>query len=350
MPKADGRKVVAGAVILLLAAVLPFAWPWTVAAVFLTPVLAECCRAGGKQRIVAAAVAVMSLSGYVAGTPVQWCLLGGVWALAAVVMDTLPGLNMPLRRTAAWLAISAVMAGAGVTLLRLYYGGAVCQGMAEDAVSWLAAREDANDILLAALQMGYARLSASGEMLPGFRFLGRTVLLTPVRTELLNSLRTTLTDSLQELVPSAVVFYLGVVAFLTAYLPEVIRRRRGRATLLPPMTRWYIPREHALGAMLLALFALVRYMTEYLAVYQAGVMCLTAFYLLYGLQGLCLALWWLRRRRLPPGAGLLMGVAVFTMLPMAGMLLTLLGACDQLLDPRALRGQPEETDDDEGGT
>ncbi|MGN0745980.1 MAG: DUF2232 domain-containing protein [Aristaeellaceae bacterium] len=343
MPRAKARAGIADALILLAAAVLPFLSPWLAAAAYLTPVLAECCRAGGRPLLAPAAAAVMSVAAYLAGAPVQLAALGGAWALAAVAMALLPRLDAPLRRTVAWTAVAAAMAGAGLTLMRLHYGGTLCQGLAEDAVAWIAAREDAPDLLLTGLKLGYARVEGAEDILPVFQLFGRTVMFPELKAELLGSLRTTLAYALRELIPSAAVVYMAAVALLSAWLPDLILRLRGRAALLPPMAGWFIPREYAAGAILLALFGLVRYLTGSLAVYQAGVMSMTAFYLLYGVQGLCLAIWWLRRGQLPPGAGLLLGMLALSMLPMAGMVLVLLGAVDQLADPRGLR----ETDDTE---
>ncbi|MGN1020270.1 MAG: DUF2232 domain-containing protein [Aristaeellaceae bacterium] len=342
MPRAVARPGIADALILLAAAALPFVSPWLTGAVFLTPVLAECCRAGERPFLAAAAAAVTGVAGYLAGAPAQLAMLGGAWALAAAAMALLPRLETPLRRTVAWTAVSAAMTGAGLTLLRLHYGGTLCLGLAEDVTAWIAGREDAADILLTALKLGYARLTGAMEKTPAFQLFGRTVMLANVQTELLNSLRTTLDYALRELLPSAAVVYLGAVAALTARVPEAIRRRRGMDAQLPSMTGWYIPREYAVGAMLLALFGLVRYLTGSLAVYQAGAMSMTAFYLLYGAQGFCLALWWLRRGQLPPGAGLLICMLALSMLPMATMVLVLLGAVDQLADPRGLREEDTE--------
>ena len=342
MPRAEARAGIADGLILLAAAALPFVSPWLAAAVYLTPVLAECCRAGGRPLLAPVAAAAMSVTGYLAGAPAQLAMLGGAWALAALAMALLPRPEPALRRTVAWTGIAAVMAGAGLTILRLHYGGALCQGLAEDVTAIIAAREDAPDILLTAMRLGYARLTGAMEKAPAFQLFGRTVMLANVQTELLNSLRTTIAYALRELIPSAAVVYLGVSAALTSRLPDGIRRRRGREAMLPPMTGWYIPREYAVGAMLLALFGLVRYLTGSLAVYQAGAMSMTAFYLLYGAQGFCLALWWLRRGTLPPGAGVLIGILVLSMLPMAVMALVLLGAVDQLADPRGLREEESE--------
>ena len=342
MPRAEARAGIADGLILLAAAALPFVSPWLAAAVYLTPVLAECCRAGGRPLLAPIVAVVMSAAGYLAGAPVQLALLGGAWALAALAMALLPRLDAPLRRTVVWTAVSAAMAGAGLTLLRLHYGGTLCQGLAEDVTAWIAAREDAPDILLTALKLGYARLTGAMAKAPAFQVFGRTVMLANVQAELLNSLRTTIAYALRDMLPSAAVVYLGAVAALTALLPEGIRRRRGREAQLPPMTGWYIPREYAVGAMLLALFGLVRYLTGSLAVYQAGAMSMTAFYLLYGAQGFCLALWWLRRGTLAPGAGMLICMLVVSMLPMAVMALVLLGAVDQLADPRGLREEDTE--------
>ena len=342
MPRAEARAGIADGLILLAAAVLPFLSPWLAAAVYLTPVLAAYCRAGGRPLLAPAVAAVLSGAGYLAGAPVQLALLGGAWTLAAAVMNLPLRLESPLRRTVAWTAVSAVMAGAGLTLLRLHYGGAACQGLAEDVTAWIAAREDAPDILLTALKLGYARLTGAMEKAPAFRLFGKTMMLANVQTELLNSLRTTIGYALREAIPSAAVVYMGAVAVLTARLPDWIRCRQGRKALMPPITGWYIPREYAVGAMLLALFGLVRYLTGSLAVYQAGTMSMTAFYLLYGAQGFCLALWWLRRGQLPPGAGVLICMLVLSMLPMAVMALVLLGAVDQLADPRGLREEDTE--------
>ena len=49
MPRAEARVGIADGLILLAAAALPFVSPWLTAAVYLTPALAECCRAGGRR-------------------------------------------------------------------------------------------------------------------------------------------------------------------------------------------------------------------------------------------------------------------------------------------------------------
>lgn len=341
MPSADAKAWLRGGLPLICAIVMPLVCPWpvTLAVVFLTPVWAECLRAAGLRWHGVIAGALITLGALLAGIPAGALQICGLWAVAAMAMTVVNMADRPVGRCIAWTAAMVLTLCAGLVMLRRHYSGAVCYGLAEDAVRIINQQDKAVEILLSAWKMGYARLEGDINKLPAMNVFGQTLMMPQVRVELVNSLRTTIEFTLTEQLPQVMVYYLMITALATAALSQWVLRRRGMEAKLPPVTQWHLPRGYASGAMVLAVFGLMRYMLGSTALYQAGAMSMAAFCTLYVVQGICLVVWWIRQGPQQMSGGVMLAAVVLLLLPMLTMLLTVLGVIDQIADPRGLREQ-----------
>lgn len=347
----SGTITLAARVLTLLAAgALPFAaHPAAVTALlFLTPLISACaCAAGWKHHGVLMTLTVC-LCTWAAGLVEQVRCLACLWFAAALLMDMLPAFRQHRRAVLGWSVLTTAIVCVAVTMLRAYFGGAAIQGMADALADWLGGREDSNRLLLTLYQMGYARLEGDMAQTPAVQMFGRIIMNPETHRELVNSLRTTLKYLFNEQLPGWIATYLIVSALLTAVVPEGIRRRKGQATELPPVHKLYMDRKAAMGACMLMLCGLARFLTPSLAVCQASGMAMTAFTVLYSAQGVCLIVWWLRNGQYHRGGWLITAALLLFLLPMIGTLLLILGVADQFADPRKLREKDRK--DIEGGT
>lgn len=331
--------------LLIFAAALALGWkahPLVTAAVlFLTPCLSEAMRALSLRWTGALAAVMVALGVWLGGSGMWLMALALVWAAAAAVMDG-KWVKQPIVRILGWMWVSIAILVSELSILCGHYDGALFHGLAMDFAGMIDRSRNANTVLLTAYQLGWARLDESMQGLPALNLFGMTVLLPQMRTELLNSLRATVEFALQEQLPVWMVTYWGVTGALVAWLPSAIVRLRGGEGEFPPMRSWHMDDATGRGAALLVVFGLMRYMTGSLAVYQAANMASAAFNVIFGLQGLCLAVWWLRER---PSMALMAVFAAAMLLPMLPTALMLLGLFDQFADPRVLRAK----DDIEGG-
>ena len=338
MRRADGRGCAARILILIAAAALPFAaHPAIVlAALFLLPVLSECMRAAGWKGHGVMTAAAVCLGAWLAGETRVGQLVG-LWLLAALTVERLPALRTHRRRTLGWTLFYAAMVCICMTLLRERYHGTAAAGLADDITALVQGLESPERTLLTAYQLGLARLEGEMAEVPAIQLFGAIIMAPDTKQELINSLRTTLHYLLNDLLTDCAAGYLTVSTLLCAVLPEAIRRRRGEPTELKSIDALCMSRREALCAGSLLLFGMVQYLTDSLAVYQAAGMAMTAFSILCGAQGVCLIAWWLRKSR--SRMGIIPGtIIVLLMLPAAGFILLMLGAVDQIADPRKLRG------------
>lgn len=284
----------------------------------------------------AAAGLMMALAGLWHGLPWQTIAFCGVMTLWAAIASALPKRVRAEKMLSIALTGAIVLLAAGLALLRQRYAGAICPGLAGDMVTAIGARKDSADWLVQAWRMGLIRLD--GDVLPALRLFGVTVIPPEVRTDMLNSLRLSIEALLTDGLPRLMVLYAALSALLAALLSDAMARLARRPGRLPSLECWYLPREAAISACVLAALSLLRWLTASLTVYQTAVMCATAFGLMFTAQGAALTVWWLRRRGWRRVTSGLTAVALALVLSSVVMVL---GAVDQWLDPRGLHGKIE---------
>lgn len=309
-------------------------WPGALTALALLPMLGAAMPRG----LAVAAMMLTALAAALRGLPWQALALCGVMGLWAAVASVLPNRLRSERPLPIAVTGAVVLLTAALTLLRHRYGGPVCPGLAGDAVNAIAARRDSADWLVRAWRMGLVRLEGTSGTLPALQLFGVTVIPPEVRTEMLNSLRLSIEALLTDGLPRLMVVYAALTAWVTALLADALGRMDGRPGRFPPFERWYLSREAAISACILAAVSLLRWLTASLTMYQTAAMCATAFGLMYIGQGAALTVWWLKRRGWQPVTSGLLAAALAVGLSTVMMIL---GAADQLFDPRGLHGKRE---------
>lgn len=325
---------------IVLAAVLPLLLgaPAAMAMLLLMPAAVECCREADERLACGGAIAALYLACWItlpealSGVALLWCAAG---AVMLAVRD-----GHAVKRGAAWVGICLAMLCIACMILSYRYQGQLCEGLAWDMVSAIAQREDGAQILLQCYQAGFSRLE--DDLAPAVSLLGQLALTAEVKQQLMYSLRTTLAALLETLIPQVVVAWLLLTAVLTAALPDVVRRRRGKAGYLPPFGEWQLTdtvRRHL--NVLVVGYLLMLFTDQPLLVLLAS-LCAAAFQYAYMVLGLAVM----------EGVTKQHGTVRFVRrLWMAGctlfapFVLVILGVVDRGLDLRKLRRLP----DDEGG-
>ena len=219
-------------------------------------------------------------------------------------------------------------------------GGPLVPWLAEAIVDRIDRHPNSAAILLNAYQAGLARLEGSLALLPALRLGNAVIIPAGTRLQLLYSLRASLESLLTGYLPQGLICWLLMMALLPALAAEAVLHLLGRSSDLPPLTRWHLPREMAIGAVVMMVLGFLPYLTDQPALAGLGQMCYALGYWAFALQGasLMIALT-LERGVKPPLCGLFV-LLVMTMLPLA---LFFLGGFDQFRDPRHLRGPRDET-------
>ena len=235
------------------------------------------------------------------------------------------------------LAVATVVLTLALALPRS--GGQIIPWLAETVVDRIDRHPDSASILLRAYQMGLARLEGRMALLPALP-LGNLIIMAPdIRVQLLYSLRTSIEMLLTGYLPQGIVCWMLFMALTPALASEGMLHLRGRHSDLPPVSRWYLPRELVNGVLVMLLLGFLPYLTDVPALTALGGMCYALGYWGCALQGASLTLFLMRERGVQPLMTALLILLVMAALPLA---LFFLGAFDQFRDPRHLRGPRDE--------
>ena len=236
------------------------------------------------------------------------------------------------------LAVAALLLTLALTLPRS--GGPFVPWAAQAIVDAIDRHPNSPAILLNAYQAGLARLEGNQALIPALR-LGNLLIISPdTRLQMLYSLRTSLEILLAAWLPQSIVGWLLAMALLPALAAEAVLRLRGRSSDLPPLSRWYLPREMATGVVVMMALGFLPYLTDQPLLVGLGEMCYALGYWVCALQGAALMIHLMLGRGMKPLLCGLFVLLVMTMLPLA---LFFLGGFDQFRDPRHLRGPRDET-------
>lgn len=308
------------------------------------PAAVECIRPTSERYAGLAAIVALgascafALPGMIGIVMAVWCALGAVMLFV--------GGGSAIRRGMTWAALTALLGCGVVAWLQHTSGGDMFEALAQSAVDWVSAQKDPNRVLVQAYQAGYASMGDDVQTIPMLQLFG-SVLLTPeMQRELLFSLRTTLRLMLQQTLPGLMVLWMLVTGVTAAWLPDVIRRKRGRIPELPAFGDWRLSRESSQGMLLLLLGYLVQLMSGTPVWQYWGAMCTAAYQYIYMLAGLCAM----------EGVAKMFGlgkvprrVIMIALALTAPFVVFLFGLLDQMMDFRHPRGLTDDDEDDEGG-
>lgn len=327
-----GGSIVLAAGIPLLSGI-----PGALALLLVLPVAVECCRAAGERPACCAAIAAFC-AGCCYAVPAL-ALPALVWCGAGLGMSLLGG-DEPRGRGLAWAALCTALLCGLLVWMNFHYEGQVFAGLAEDAVTWVNAQDNAGEMLLRCYQVGFSRLE--GDMQPVVNLLGMLVMTQQVRLELLYSLRTTLEALLTSLLPQVIVFWVLATAVLTAALPDVVHRKGGRRGRLSPFGTWRLSASQRRCLNVLALGYFLPLLTGSAVVSLMGSLCAATFHCAYMLLGLAVMEGLTKQYGT---ARLLRRLWMAACLVLAPVVLVILGIADGAFDLRKLRRSTE----DEGG-
>lgn len=327
-----GGSIVLAAGIPLLSGI-----PGALALLLILPVAVECCRAAGERPACCAAIAAFCAGCCYAAPALTLPAL--VWCGAGLGMSLLGG-DEPQGRGLAWAALCTALLCGLLVWMNFHYEGQVFAGLAEDAVTWVNAQDNAGEMLLRCYQMGFSRLE--DDMQPVVNLLGMLVMTQQVRLELLYSLRTTLEALLTSLLPQVIVFWVLATAVLTAALPDVVRRKGGRRGRLPSFGTWRLSIGQRRCLNVLALGYFLPLLAGSAVVSLMGSLCAATFHCAYMLLGLAVMEGLTKQYGT---ARLLRRLWMAVCLVLAPVVLVILGIADEALDLRKLRRSTE----DEGG-
>lgn len=241
------------------------------------------------------------------------------------------------RQGLAWLGICAVSMMLTLALLSMRYDGPLAEGLARTGVEWLNARDDAPMLLIRAYQNGLAHLTAKLARVPAMQFGDTVVMTAETRNELAASLRTTLSLALTGASAQLIGGWLTLTPILCAGVPDMIRRKTGGLCDLPELRAWHLPRGVGLAAGLLGVGVLVRVACGATAIGLMGSLCGGAFAVIYGVQGAASML-----AQGDEGYSMWRLVWMGALLILCPEVYVLIGAFDQIADPRGLRRAPDE--------
>lgn len=313
--------------------------PGALALLAVLPVAVECCRVAEERPACIAALAALLLGCACALPSAVMMFLASLWCFAGLGM-CLWTEDGAVRRGTAWAGICAAMICIGLAWANIHGQGTIFSQLAEHLTAWVDARDNAGDILLRCYQLGFSRLEE--DMQPVVNLLGTLVMTRQVRLELLYSLRTTLEALLGSLLPQALVGWVLVTAVLTAALPDMLRRKRGRQGQLAPFGAWQLDDVQRRCLNGLALGYLLSLMATTAVMSLLGELCAAVFQYAYMLLGLA-AMEGITRRY--GTARPLRRLWMAACLVLAPVILVILGIADGALDLRKLRRSTE----DEGG-
>lgn len=261
-----------------------------------------------------------------------------LWGAALIAMSvTHVRAGTRTVRASLVLAVAAVV----ITLVMLlpHSGGQPIPWLAETIVEQIDQHPNGSAILLNAYQLGLARLEGKQALLPALRLGNVISIAEETRLQMLYSLRTSLEALLRRLLPQGMVCWALLMALLPALAADGVLHLRGRRSDLPPLSRWYLPRELATGAVVLLLLGFLPYLTDAPIPAQFGEMCYALGYWACVLQGVALTVFLMKQRGVKPLLCGLLIVLVILTLPLA---LFFLGSFDQFRDPRQLRGPRDD--------
>ena len=235
------------------------------------------------------------------------------------------------------LAVSALIVTLAVTLPRA--GGQIIPWLAEAVVDQIDRHPNGSAILLNAYQLGLARLEGKQALLPALTLGNAVIIAGDTRLQMLYSLRTSLEALLKSLLPQGMVCWALLMALLPALTAEGVLHLRGRRSDLPPLSRWYLPRQMTTGVVVMMVLGFLPYLTDAPVPAQLGEMCYALGYWAIVLQGVSLTIFLMSGRGVKPPLCALIIVLVILALPLA---LFFLGGFDQVRDPRHLRGSRDD--------
>lgn len=327
----------------MLAFPLLCGWPVAAVLALALPALAEASRVTGEQSSFTFCALGLA-AGFALTVPAPWLWICLAWCAAGVVLVRVAD-SEPLHRASAWMAVTAGVICAVLAILGRRYGGAVADGLSWDAVHWLTAQENSTQLLVQAWQSGLARLDASIARVPAINLFGALIMTEDVRLELTHSLRYTLAVTLQQFLPQLAVWWMGITGLVCAALPDMLRRRQGKATMLPPCGQWKLPTEAHRGLTVLLLVGFLPLLWGHAVVALVGRMCMAAFQLAYIVLGLCVMEGVMKRMgmgRIRRRVILLVSVVLASFVPM------IIGLMDRVLHFREPRREHND-DNDQGG-
>lgn len=263
--------------------------------------------------------------------------LWGAGLLAMSLMHIPSGLRTMLAN--ALLAIATAMLTLALIAARL--DEALIPGLAQAMVDLIDGSRNSAELLLQAYQAGLARLEGGMSQSPAVQFFNLFVYIpSDVRVQLLYSLRASLEALLQSYLPQGVISFVMLTALLPALAAEGYLHSRGRASDLPPFTRWYMPRRLATGATVMLLLGLLPSLAPSALITYLGALGSALGSWAWALQGACSLAAMLKARGMQPFTyGLFIALAATA----APIVLFLIGCYDQFRDPRMLRGTHDET-------
>lgn len=325
---------VASAALLPVVAGLPVA----ILLLLLIPVAVECSREAGERLTCGAAIAALfavcciMMPEMISILAVPMCLAGGLMLL---YRD-----GHSVQRGIAWGFICVLALCMFSMVMTHRYQGDLCEGLAEDMVNLLAARPEANQVLLRCYQMGLCSLEGDLESI--LRLLGPLAVTGNVKRELLYSLRSTLADSLEMLLPQVIVAWLMLTVVLSAAVPDIVRRKSGKQGRLPAFSEWQMTDKvlSHLNALVLVYFLVI--FTDQPLLVMMGRLCGAAFQYAYMILGLAVMEGVSKRHGMVRFIRRLWMAACTLFAP---FVLLILGVVDRGLDLRRLR----HSTDDKGG-
>lgn len=270
-----------------------------------------------------------------------------IWLGAAAVQLTMPERLRGIRRAVYWACVCAAMAIAALAMAGLRYDGRIIPGLAESVTARIrsAGVFEKPKLLTMLYSSGLARLDdKSAAMLKAGVSVGGMLGFSPqLQEELLLSFGTTMRVLLPSLLPKALIYHGLLTVTLTTLAGEYVLRAAGRPGDLPRFSAWYMPTGFGRGMMAMVTMGLLPMLTDNAAAGMLGSLCNTLGYWAFAIQGAALM------RSLMISAGRSRGMGIFmTVLGVlfAPMVLVLLGLFDQFRDPRALRGDFTDDNDD----
>lgn len=261
-----------------------------------------------------------------------------LWGGALIAMS-LAHVRAGFRTIRASLALAVAALIVTLFLMVPRADGQLIPWLAETVVDRIDRHPNSAAILLNAYQLGLSRLEGKMALLPALRLGNFIILSGETRLQMLYSLRTSLELLLKGLLPQAVVCWTMLTALLPALAADGVLRLRGRRSDLPPLSRWYLPRELANGVVVMMLLGFLSYLTDAPVLTLLGGMCYALGYWLCVTQGVSLTIFLMNGRGVKPPLCALLIVLVILALPLA---LFFLGSFDQFRDPRHLRGPRDE--------
>lgn len=268
-----------------------------------------------------------------------------MWLAAAVVALTVPEWLRGIRRPAFWAASCAATALLALTMAYIRYDGRIIPGLTESLTARINAAGvfDKPRLLTLLYSSGLARLDEKNTALlkAGVSLAGTLGVSPQIQEELLLSFGTTMRALLPSLLPRIMVNWCLLTVGLTTLTGEWVLRHGGGTEELPRFGAWYMPTGIGRGMMAMMATGLLPMLVDSDAAAMLAGLCNTLGYWAFAVQGAAL----IQSLSSRPGEAQKRGTVMAVLgLLIAPLLLVLMGLFDQFRDPRALR---EDFTDDE---